>query len=184
MSDAAEIDGLVVLAQRGDSEAFRQLFLATQKEVFTFLCARSPNPSLAEEILQSTFVIAWEKLDRYEPRGLFLGWLKTIAHNQLRQELRRLRRHVEVDHDSLQDVLLRSAESDCDRVAGESKDLAHCLAELPTHARELLEHRYFHNRSIDELATEMGRKATTLAVTLFRLRTALRECLDRMTVRT
>lgn len=182
MSDALDIDRLVVMAQGGDADAFRQLFFATQKEVFTFLCARSPNPSLAEEILQSTFVIAWEKLDRYEPRGLFIGWLKTIAHNQLRQELRRMRRHVEVDHDSLQDVLLRASESDCERTEDESKALAHCLEELPTHARELLQHRYLHNRGIDEMAAEMGRKASTLAVTLFRLRTALRQCLDRMTV--
>lgn len=53
-----------------------------------------------------------------------------------------------------------------------------CLGRLDGRERELIEHRYFSDCSLDEFAAHCGRPVESLRVTLFRIRAALKRCIN------
>lgn len=178
-----ELDQLAVKAQGGDRDAFRELVLATQRELAISIAAHSASRELVEEVMQETYVTAFEKLGQYQPRGTFRPWLRTIARNHLFAHWRERRRMAELDGDALDALVaddgLGALERDDERHELESARLAACLERLPDRARRMLERRYCEEQPLALLAQQFKRSAATLSVTLFRLRQQLRHCVER-----
>lgn len=179
----AELDQLAIKAQAGDRDAFRELVLATQRELAISVAAHSVSRELVEEVLQETYVTAFEKLNQYQPRGTFRPWLRTIARNHLFAHWRERRRLAEFDGDALDLLIADNGIDDLERDDGkqeeESARLAACLEQLPDRARTMLERRYCEEQPLAQLAQQFKRSAATLSVTLFRLRQQLRRCVER-----
>lgn len=81
---------LACRAQRGCAESFDELMRRFQVPVLHFLRHRSPA-SDAEDLLQDTFVRAYENLHRYRRRWRFATWLFTIARRVSINGRRKLR---------------------------------------------------------------------------------------------
>jgi RNA polymerase sigma factor (sigma-70 family) len=178
-----ELDALAIAAQAGDRDAFRDLVLATQRELAISVAAHSVSRELVEEVLQQAYVTAFEKLAQYRPEGTFRPWLRTIARNHLFAHWRERRRLAESDGDALDQLIaadgLEELERDDGRDERETARLAACLELLPERARQLLERRYCEEQPLARLAEQFKRSAATLSVTLFRLRQQLRRCVER-----
>ncbi len=84
--------GLIEAAQRGDLEAFNQLVITYQDQVFSLSRGMSGDDDLAEDITQETFLAAYRSLPRFRG-GSFRGWLFRIAANACVDEFRKRRRH-------------------------------------------------------------------------------------------
>ncbi len=179
----AELDALAIKAQAGDRDAFRDVVLATQRELAISVAAHSASRELVEEVLQETYVTAFEKLAQYRPEGTLRPWLRTIARNHLFAHWRERRRVAEVDHDVLETMIaddgLEGMERDDERHEKESTRLAACLERLPERARTMLERRYCEEQPLAQLAQQFKRSAATLSVTLFRLRQQLKRCVEK-----
>ncbi len=179
----AELDALAIKAQAGDRDAFRDLVLATQRELAISVAAHSASRELVEEVLQETYVTAFEKLVQYRPVGTFRPWLRTIARNHLFAHWRERRRVAEIEQDTLETLIaddgLAGMEHDDERHELESRRLAACLERLPERARTMLERRYCEAQPLDTLAQQFKRSAATLSVTLFRLRQQLKRCVEK-----
>lgn len=172
--DAVRLDQLAVRAQQGDREAFRQLVMECQQPLRLALAWRAPSADLVEEVLQATFVTAFERLAGYRPEGTFLAWLKGIGRNLLLTELRQRRRSVGLDEGAMEDPEPEDAAVQAEQVAA----LRDCVAALAPRARLLLERRYTAGLPLATLARQFKQKENTLAVTLSRIRAELRRCLD------
>ncbi|HVA30255.1 MAG TPA: sigma-70 family RNA polymerase sigma factor [Gaiellaceae bacterium] len=72
-------------------ERFRELFVRYHADVAAYVARRAPA-SLAEEVVEETFVVAWRSFDRI--RGDPLPWLYGVARRTLANQLRGIeRRH-------------------------------------------------------------------------------------------
>jgi RNA polymerase sigma-70 factor (ECF subfamily) len=86
-----------------DSGAFGELYARHRRAVFRYLLNYCASVEDASDLTQHVFLRAFEKLPRYEPRGLpFLAWLIRIARNAAADSFRRQRKvlpwgHVEAD---------------------------------------------------------------------------------------
>ncbi|MBA3697769.1 MAG: sigma-70 family RNA polymerase sigma factor [Planctomycetes bacterium] len=180
-----ELDNLAIKAQAGDRDAFRDLVLATQRELAISVAAHSASRELVEEVLQETYVTAFEKLVQYRPQRTFRPWLRTIARNHLFAHWRERRRLADIDSDTLETLIaddgLDGMERDDERHEVESARLAACLERLPNRARQMLERRYCEEQPLALLAEQFKRSAATLSVTLFRLRQQLKRCVEKST---
>ncbi|HEX3132998.1 MAG TPA: sigma-70 family RNA polymerase sigma factor, partial [Planctomycetota bacterium] len=140
---------------------------------------------LVKEVLQETYVTAFEKLSQYRPQSTLRPWLKAIARNHLFAHWRERRRVAAIDGDTLESLIaddgLDGMEQDDERNERETSRLAACLEELPDRARMLLERRYCEEQPLAQLAQQFKRSAATLSVTLFRLRQQLKRCVERST---
>ncbi len=76
----AEDRRLAIAAQRGCLESFESLVNRFEKPLYKFLNEKTKNHHLTEDLLQDTFIIAYRKLERYNPEYAFATWVFTIAN--------------------------------------------------------------------------------------------------------
>ncbi len=79
---------LVAAARAGDSRAFAALVGMHQQAVRGFLRRFSGHWADADDCAQEAFVIAWQKLDRFEGRSSFRSWVSGIAYRAARDARR------------------------------------------------------------------------------------------------
>jgi len=75
-----ETPELVIAAQRGEREAFGELFERFERTVFAIALRRLRNFNEAQELTQDVFVQAMTKLDQLREPVCFAGWLRSITH--------------------------------------------------------------------------------------------------------
>lgn len=75
--------------RKGNQLAGFQLYQAFAKATYNSILRIVNQADLAQDILQESFIQAFEKIDTLENEGAFGGWLKRIAINRALQELRK-----------------------------------------------------------------------------------------------
>src|SRR5687767_10961336 len=73
-------------------QRFLSLFLRSEREVFRYVAALVPNVADAEDIVQQTALVLWEKFHAYDPRQPFTPWACRFALNKTRKWLERRQR--------------------------------------------------------------------------------------------
>lgn len=92
---------LIALAQRGDADAFAELYRANVQAIYRYIAHRVNDPQLAEDITGDVFIRALEALSSYQEQGRpFIAWLYRVAHARVVDYYRRTgRRPIETDLD-------------------------------------------------------------------------------------
>jgi RNA polymerase sigma-70 factor (ECF subfamily) len=80
---------LVKKSKNGDFEAFEELVNLHEKHVYNIAWNMLRNQEDAEEVLQETFIKAYDKLNQFEGRSKFSTWLYRIATNEALMILRK-----------------------------------------------------------------------------------------------
>jgi len=101
---------LVDRARRGEVDAFERLYHQHAGRVYALCLRLAGEPVEARELVQDTFVHAWEALPRFRGESSLTTWLHRIAVNALLERRRRDRRRTarvslaEDDDDGLESV--------------------------------------------------------------------------------
>jgi RNA polymerase sigma-70 factor, ECF subfamily len=83
-------DFLQRIAERGDVEAFRQLFQSYAPRVKSYMMRQGADANTAEELAQETMLTVWRKAGLYSgDKGSATTWIFTIARNLRIDRLRR-----------------------------------------------------------------------------------------------
>jgi RNA polymerase sigma-70 factor (ECF subfamily) len=191
VSSQATIDEttLVAQAREGDTVAFGELVRRYEGKIFRLAQHITQNREDAEDVLQETFLKAYEHLDQFQGNSKFYTWIVRIAVNQALMKLRRRKsdRSVSLDEtiDTGEDNIVREiaawGEDPEERFSREE------LGELLDSAIKGLEPPYrsvFVLRDIEDLSTEETADALGLSIPavksrLLRARLQLREKLTR-----
>ena len=64
-----------------------------------------------------------------------------------------------------------------------SAALTHCMEKLPSEHRQLVESRYCDATPVNQIASQAGRSADAVSMTLYRIRKALMECIQKQVAR-
>ncbi len=162
-------------------DAFERLLREHQSAVRTFVAAWFPDLHGVDELSQRAFIWAYEHFDRFLPGTNAAAWLKEIARNVVLAELetrereaRNLRRYLDV----LEVRRLRERLASAPHESDLESHLRLCMEELPSESRQLLASRYDRQVPIEEIARAGHRSPGAVKVALFRLRLALRRCIE------
>jgi RNA polymerase sigma-70 factor (ECF subfamily) len=90
---------LVVKAQAGDLEAFESLVSLYEKRIYSIAFRMVENPQDAEDILQETFLKAYENLAQFRHESGFYTWIVQIAVNAALLKLKKSSRMQSVSLD-------------------------------------------------------------------------------------
>jgi RNA polymerase sigma-70 factor (ECF subfamily) len=180
---------LVSQAREGDTRAFGELVRRYEGKIFRLAQHVTNNREDAEDVLQETFMKAYEHLDQFKGDSKFYTWIVRIAVNQSLMKLRRRKtdKSVSLDEqiDTGEDTIVREiAAWDEDPEQRFSREE---LGEILDHAVDSLEPPYrsvFVLRDVEELSTEETAEALGLSIPavksrLLRARLQLRERLTR-----
>jgi RNA polymerase sigma-70 factor (ECF subfamily) len=89
-----DVDDLSGRFRAGDEHALRELFDRYGPAVLHVVSTMLGNVSEAEDVVQATFVAAWQGHDTYEPaRGSLLSWLLGIGRRKAVDAMRVRARH-------------------------------------------------------------------------------------------
>src|SRR5947199_10389941 len=80
---------IIALARSGDAAAFSQLMSRYEAKIFRLAQHITQNREDAEDVLQETFMKAYEHLDQFKGDSKFYTWIVRIAVNQALMKLRR-----------------------------------------------------------------------------------------------
>jgi len=179
----------VAQARKGDDRAFAELVKRYEAKIFRLAQHITQNREDAEDVLQETFLRAYEHLDQFQGNSKFYTWIVRIAVNQALMKLRRRRtdKSVSLDEsiDTGEDTVTREiAAWDEDPEQRFSREE---LGEILDSAIQALAPTYrsvFLLRDVDDLSTEETAEALGLSVPavksrLLRARLQLREKLTR-----
>ncbi len=83
---------LVNQARNGDHEAFGSLVLRYERRVLKVIRRFVPDVDLAHDLMQESFLRAWERLDQFDPSRRFGPWLFRLAVNLTYDHLRKQKR--------------------------------------------------------------------------------------------
>jgi RNA polymerase sigma-70 factor (ECF subfamily) len=184
-SPAEEEARLIERSRTGDATAFSQLVAWHQGRVRAYIGGSISRADVVDDLAQEVFLAAFRSLDSYKGDAPLGVWLLGIARHKtlmhVRGEMRRLIRET----GSLESVLsplrlglLESEELDLPRREREINALERCLQSLPPGSAGLVADRYWKARSIPDIARELGKREGAIRMTLFRLRQALRACVE------
>jgi RNA polymerase sigma factor (sigma-70 family) len=168
---------LLEAISRGDRVAFRKLYEATAPKLFGVILRITSNRSVAEEVLQETYVKVWQNAERFTPEaGKPITWLTTIARNGAIDRIRseRIERQRSDDDQAILDRLPSPSSGD----PAARQALRRCLSGLGEEAQSCLVLAYCSGYSREELAERFGRPVATIKTILHRSIKMLRDCLD------
>ena len=81
--------GLVAQARQGDNDAFNDLAERYQRNIFRLAQHITQNREDAEDVLQETFLKAYEHLPEFQGHSKFYTWIVRIAVNEALMKLRK-----------------------------------------------------------------------------------------------
>ncbi len=191
-SSPIEIDdeaAVVAQARLGNANAFNELLRRYERKIFRLAMHITQNREDAEDVLQESFLKAYEHLDQFQGQSKFYTWIVRIAVNQALMKLRKRKsdRSVSLDDtvDTGEDTIVREIAAWDENP--EQKYSREELSQILTSAVDGLAPIYravFVLRDIDGLSTEEAAEALDLSVPavksrLLRARLQLREKLTR-----
>ncbi len=188
---ASEFDeaALVARAQGGGVEAFTELVTRYEKNIYRLARHITQNPEDAEDVLQETFLKAYEHLGDFQGNSKFYTWLVRIAVNQSLMKLRKRKSDASVSlddpYDTGEENLTREiAVWDPNPESTYSREELRAILERAVESLPPTFRAVFALRDIEELSTEETAAVLNLSIPavksrLLRARLRLREKLTR-----
>ena len=176
---------LTRISQR-DVQAIDTFYDRHAQKVFNVLVRIVSDKRVAEELLQETFLLVWQKVDGYQGTGSVAAWLFRIARNKGLDHLRRRKARPEPvdssqDNDDLLEGLSSGTSAHVETQVSLNLDqarLREALAAVPDEQRQCLELAYFQGMSQREIAeytqTSLGTVKTRIRLGLDKLERSLR----------
>ncbi|HXS26148.1 MAG TPA: sigma-70 family RNA polymerase sigma factor [Steroidobacteraceae bacterium] len=155
-----------------DSAALKELYLLYHRRLARFLTRLTPRVEVAEEIINDTFWVVWQRAGDFRGASLVSTWILGIAYRRALKALQRLRPTLAADEGS------GEASEEPWQHAELSEWLSVALARLPREQRMVLELAYTLGHSCEEIAAIMECPVNTVKTRMFHARRKLRVLLE------
>jgi len=173
-SDAA----LAARAIKGDRSAFNQIVRRHQEPLYRFIRRYVGDADEAYDLLQETFVSAWQALGRYDPARPAATWLRRIALNKCRDwGRRRVVRQFFYGARALDETTAAPEASADDANEAALTSLDRAIAALPGQLKEPLLLTAFEGLSQAAAGEALGISAKAIETRVYRARKLLAEAL-------
>lgn len=175
-------DDVIVAIRKGEIELYRQIVVRYQGDVLKIVNAMLLDYSAREDVVQQVFVRAFQRLEQYELGRGFGKWVKAIARNMVREELRKQYRYKgRLDayaQQTIEDLEKEDELVDWESGKERSRALEECIASLEQHTSQAIKMHYVEGKRTDQVAADLGRTGGAVRTMLCRARGQLRKCLE------
>ena len=158
------------------TDDFVELMTSFQGRLYGFILSLMGDPNSANDILQESNIVLWNKSAEFELGTNFKAWSFRIASFQVMAYRQRcVRDRLIFDDDMIQEIIAESSEID-ELYDFKQKQIHTCMQNLPERQRELIKQRYTLGQTVIEIAEQLKSTANSIAQALFRARNNLTQC--------
>lgn len=163
-------------AKKGRQQAFNALLEKHWEYVFNYLKTLINDDYMVEEICIQTFERAFDKINQFDENYTFSTWLTTIGRNLWIDEHRK--KEIKTSEIGNNENALQSEDTNIDEVLVQKQYLSTIeanLKKLKPFEREILQMRWFDDKSYAEIASKMEVSENLIKVRLLRAKRKLFE---------
>lgn len=152
---------LVSLYTEGNNDAFDVLLNRYESKVFTYVSYFVRNREVAEDLFQDIFmrVVSTLRSDRYTEQQKFSSWLMRISHNIVIDYFRHQKNEKNISNDETEvdlfnDIRLSDENNVETQIIRQQNlnGLQDIIKMLPQNQQEIIDLRYFQEKSFKEIA--------------------------------
>jgi len=179
---------LVERARCGDMGAYELLVIKHQRRIYRLVADIVGDRDLAFDVVQETFICAWQALRQFRGEAQFYTWLRSIAVNMAKKMLQELTRdyvpakaaqHTDDNRDKDGDFYRGNDPStdstpETELAVGEIvQKVQRALVRLPEKLRQAMTLREIEGLDYKEIAQAMNCSVNTVRSRIFRAREAI-----------
>jgi RNA polymerase sigma-70 factor, ECF subfamily len=176
---------LIQSAAHGDQEAFRHLWETHHAAAMAAALRLCHQRTLAEEITQGAFLLAWRGLPRFQKGNPFRPWLMRILYRHaldVMENQRTYLRPLSLDNTLEPEVQFGShshiAQADLQEHVAQREEVRQAIAQLGAEQRRVIALRYGADLTEVDIAQVLGWPVGTVKSRLNRARERLRVLLN------
>jgi RNA polymerase sigma-70 factor (ECF subfamily) len=170
---------LVSFILKRHQENYREIINRYQKKLFSYLYRLVRNKEEVEDILQNVFVKVFKNLDSFDTKKKFSPWIYRIAHNEAINFLKRRNKKQFISWEDMANENKSEARSEEKSpfdawISKESdREVRKAMQALPVKYREILEMRYFQEKTYSEIGKVIKKPVNTVGTLLSRAKNKL-----------
>jgi RNA polymerase sigma-70 factor (ECF subfamily) len=170
---------LISKAKEKDQKAQTKLINIFWVDVFSFVMKKVRDENDADEITVNVFSKVLSKIDLYDPHFEFKTWVLTIAQYTIIDFWRKKSRENQDPTEHLDEVKNQYAKSPEELMISdeEQKKIIKTIESLDKNYQDILRLRFFEEKSIKEIAEELGISVANTKVRVMRAKKVLAELL-------
>ena len=159
-------------------ESIKQISLH-QATLLAYILTLHPNRSEAQDILQETNVVLWQKIGVFREGTNFKAWAFRIAYLQTLAHFKRIQRGNWLGFTpELIETLADEAEPHLADFEQRHHALRYCIEKLREKDREIVSAHYETELPLAAVSAKLGHSVGALKQVLFRVRRTLRTCIE------
>jgi RNA polymerase sigma-70 factor (ECF subfamily) len=167
------------MGKRDNKDNFFQFYLQNQNRLYAYILMLVPNSSDADDILQQTSSIMWEKFDTYNLDASFGAWASSIAKYVIFNHYKKKRRSHVIFKDEMLEIIAENAIASTRDTDERLTLLKVCVEKLSSNDRKLIKIRYEQGLKIKDIAERVGRPVQGFYKTMNRIHNLLLNCIRR-----
>lgn len=170
---------IVSAVQNGEHAAFSHIINRYQGKIYSYIFRLTNHPEDANDITQEVFLKAYRHLHTVDTERKFSSWIYRIAHNESVNWLKkRTRTKVEsLDAHMEQGIQIASSVDVANQYVQQEEqiEVRAAINKLPEKYRKVLELRYLHEYSYQEISKTLGKPINTVGTLINRAKKLMYE---------
>lgn len=182
-----EIQKNIKRAIQGDEKAYKALLKRYERGIYNMIYQMVKNREETEDLVQETFIKAFNALDSYNDQFAFSTWLYKIAFNNCIDSIRKkklktypLDKPIKTKEGQVQQEIRDDSTSPEKEIlfAEKRKQINEAIGCLPERYKQVIILRHKEERSYEEISEMMKIPLGTVKARIFRAREMLKRCLQ------
>ena len=168
-------EAIVARVTSGETDAYAILMQRYEQKLLRYVTYLIHDQFTARDVVQETFIKAYQNLRGFNPKYRFSPWIYRIAHNEAMNALKKSGRHPADDIDTLPDVSYDARLDELLDVELVKHHVNGCLSQLEPKYREVVQLVYFEGMKYEDVSDVLHLPVSTVGVWLSRAKAKLKQ---------
>lgn len=160
-------------------ERMTRYWLASEHAIRAYIAGAVRTFQDREDLLQQVALTVARRFEEFDEGRPFLAWALWLAKSRIIDFYRSRERQAQFLSEALLEKYAEALMEREQAIPARREALEHCMERLPDCSRALIHMKYRDGLRIDQIAESIRSTPASVRVTLFRIRDALADCIER-----
>jgi len=160
-------------------ERMTRHWLVSEHAIRAYIAGAVSSFQDREDLLQQVALTVARRFEEFDESRPFIAWALWLARSRIVDFYRSRGKHMQFLSDTFLEQYADALIERQDEVHPQREALDHCMEKLPERSRSLIRLKYHDGLKIDQIAETIRSTPASVRVTLFRIRDALADCIQR-----